>query len=376
MIVPNVMPDEWSRSFLGRICMLNGTSEPEDLKPSLNRMYADAAKPTAEKNWTELLAAAANLSVPSFHALHTLFPFFRTVRPTQHCIPYGGVGDQQESAAYSRHGSPGSYMFLCPACTKEDVDFWGFSYWRRSHQLFGTVYCQKHEVGFHEVQKAGWCVSPHDALLNARPPATDATVAALHNAVIRRYVEISAALAERTQPVSTEWMVHVLRRQVRATESEHGSLAGALTDLAKKRVPAAWLGKFFPGLDVARNDNSLERTCVTIGRPLATPYYTLALALLFRDADEAITEVSKLPIGACDTSENSASTSRAASNAAEKRLQAAFRAFLAGASIREATDAQRIDASALEVLLRSSAAQLTRPRKRKVALWHSSKSMP
>lgn len=360
MILPNVMPDEWSRSFLGRICILNGTSSPEDLKPSLLRQYSDSTGTMGEKNWTELLAAAAGLSVPSFCAHHTLLPFFRTVRPAKDCIPHGSVGDVHDGSAHGRFGHRRHHLNLCPECTTEDLGFWGFSYWRRSHQLYGSVFCQKHEVGLHQVHITGWIDLPKDALRTAKPLEADATFAALSDPVIRRYVEISLALAERTQPVSIEWMVYLLKRQLRAKESERGHPIKKLTALAKELVPTSWLDCFFPDLDVVDGEtNSLDRTCSNLGIALATPFYALALALLFDDADDAIMEVSKPTIESLAKPSQLPLTAKAASSQRDKCLHAAVQAFVEGASIREASEAQGIDASELEALLRSSTAQLT-----------------
>lgn len=375
MIIPNVMPDEWSRSFLWRICTLNGTSSPHTLRPGFSRLYSGPTGPKEEKNWNELLAEAAGMPVSSFFAQHTVFPFIRTVRPVNECIPYGGVGDHSENGAYLRCGARRDYMFLCPECTTEDMSFWGFSYWRRSHQLFGSVYCQKHEVGLHEVHRSSWNIPPQDLLRCATPHEADTTFAALSDPVIRRYVEISTSLTERTQPVSIEWMVHLLRSRLPREKAERGRSMGRLNELAKELVPAPWLQKFFPGLDVAGgDDNSLDRTLCSVGRALSTPYYTLALALLFDNADEAITEVNRPTIESCDRPAALPLTTKAAASPRDKRLLAAVHAFVGGASVLEAAEAHRINVSDLEALLRSSTAQFTAlTSKRKANHRHSSK---
>src|SRR5699024_4482773 len=34
----------------------------------------------------------------------------------------------------------------CPSCFNEDLEVLGESYWRRSHQIVGSLYCSKHKV--------------------------------------------------------------------------------------------------------------------------------------------------------------------------------------------------------------------------------------
>lgn len=40
----------------------------------------------------------------------------------------------------------GHYLMYCPICFQEDLESLGESYWRRSHQVVGALYCGKHEV--------------------------------------------------------------------------------------------------------------------------------------------------------------------------------------------------------------------------------------
>jgi hypothetical protein len=103
----------------------------------------------------------------------------------------------------------------------------------------------------------------------------------------------------------------------------------------------------------------------------------LALALLFDNADEAITEVNRPAIESCDRPASLPLTTKAATSPTDKRLLAAVHAFVGGASILKAAEAHRLDVSDLEALLRSSTAQFTAlTSKRKTNRLHSSKIVP
>lgn len=43
---------------------------------------------------------------------------------------------------------------LCPTCVEEDTATYGFSYWRRTHQIRGLHWCPLHEQPIRRVKKA------------------------------------------------------------------------------------------------------------------------------------------------------------------------------------------------------------------------------
>jgi hypothetical protein len=231
MILPSVMPDELARSLISRICILNGADGPDALMPDMASLFSSPSNAAHSPSWCDLLASANRVTPQAFHAGHTLLPFRRAVRPVAECIAFGLVRDLFESSAHgpNAHAKVSRTLHLCLECTNEDVQFWGFSYWRRSHQLPGSVLCQKHQVELHKAQTFNWRDLPHDLLTASTPIDAAIIKSAKQNPVIQRYIEISAALVERTQPVSTAWMVHVLKRKLQAYKDPTGRTTRRLT---------------------------------------------------------------------------------------------------------------------------------------------------
>lgn len=356
MILPSVMPDELARSLISRICVLNGADRADVLMPNIASLFSSPSNPDHTASWCELLASANRVTPQAFLAGHTLLPFRRAVRPVTDCVAFGMLHDMLE---YSAHGP---YMdkpikqilHLCRECTEEDMNFWGFSYWRRSHQLPGSVLCQKHLIGLRDTETSSWLVLPHDSLKTSIPIDATITWSAKRNPVIQRYAEISAALAERTQPVSTAWMVHVLKRKFHSRQAETGRTTRRLTTIAVDMVRGPWQRHFFPDLDANAADlNSLDRTCSSVRVAYPTQFYALALAVLFENADDAMNEVNS---SAIDTFIKQLNPIKTGANGCLGSLPAAARAFFEGASIAEASRSQGIDAHQLEALLRAVAA--------------------
>ena len=88
------------------------------------------------------IAGAARIALDQYIHLHTLWPFetFHTQPATFSCT---WVKSKVERARVEcLPVRPGAY--LCSKCVKEDDGYWGYSYWRRDHQMPGRMWCQKH----------------------------------------------------------------------------------------------------------------------------------------------------------------------------------------------------------------------------------------
>lgn len=337
MILPSVMPDELARSLINRICVLNGASGPEVLMAPMEAILSPSFAQGYAASWCDLLARANRITPQAFHACHTLVPFRRAVRPSAECVAYGSVRDLFESSAHGPHAESNRSrtLHLCQACTDEDVAFWGFSYWRRSHQLPGSVLCQKHQIGLREAKTFNWRDLPHDLLTTSSPIDPEITEAARQSAVTQRYTEISMAFAERTQPVSTAWMVQVLKRRIQAHTARTGRKVGRLTNITRDLIQGPWQSRFFPDLDaVGVEINSLDRTSSCLRLAYPTPFYALALAVLFDNADQAISEVGS-PI--IDAFVKQSHPTELDNSKRQGSLPAAARVFFNGASIAEAS---------------------------------------
>lgn len=366
MILPSIMPDELARSYLGRICRLNGVLSPDLLRPQIEQMVASVMEKPEDCTWIDLLAAITQQTTQTFFAQHTVLPFSRAIRPARECVAHGSRRDALEDTAhFGQYRLTESAHRLCPACVREDLSFWGTSYWRRSHQLKAVAACHKHGVGLHHVKTKEWTSLPHDEVATSIPMDASIIDDAANNPVIGRYAEICSALAERKCPIPTTHIVQTIRQQMEKTNTRGDPSWSGLGAFVIEKIEGPWQRHFFSdltGRNSASKTESLGRTQSCIRMAYATHFYALALAALFESADEAILQISRPAvtaaprrIKACACRQEAAPLGNLRPNA---MLTAAVKDFLSGASIAEACRLSGEDPRQLEALLRAVAAPL------------------
>lgn len=363
MILPNILPDEWARSFLGRICRLNGASSPDSLRAEFERSVSPALNHPKSCSWVELLAAATQMTPGAFFTQHTLLPFIRAVRPERECLPHGERRDKREAGAHAYSlGLTDANHFLCPACVAEDLAFWGTSYWRRSHQLRGTASCEKHGLGLRFVQNPSWSSLPHDEVAHSISLPASVIEDAARNPVIARYAEICSGLAMRDCPVATQQMVETIRNQFECVNTSSQTPWPRLSSLVVERIRGPWQMHFFghlTGSDGVRNTESLERTQSCVRLAYATHFYALALAVLFDSADDALARVNRPTVASILRKAQYQGTRHHPvtkdNPTPGNALTDAARAFLHGTSIADACRIHGECSRQLEALLRAAA---------------------
>lgn len=84
---------------------------------------------------------------------HTMFPFYSAFLTEKKANQIASKMANGNGTAIETYfgivGSKikiGNYLRYCPICFEEDYKTLGESYWRRSHQIVGTLYCIKHKV--------------------------------------------------------------------------------------------------------------------------------------------------------------------------------------------------------------------------------------
>ena len=366
MILPSIMPDELARSYLGRICRLNGIMSPATLRPQIEQAVASVSEDPEGCYWVELLAAVTQKTTQEFIAQHTVLSFRRAVRPEFDCLNHGNRRDSRERFCHVYPlGLTESIHHLCPACATEDLAFWGTSYWRRSHQLKAVARCEKHGLGLHHLKTAKWISLPHDVVAQSIPFDASIVDDAAQNPVIARYAEICSALAERDCPVSTNQMVQTIRHQFEKVNAKRDASGSRLSTLVIDRIRGPWQRHFFEdltGSNSVPNTESLERTQSCVRLAYATHFYALVLAALFESAEQAIVEVSRPTVAtvlrkmqSTDRQQSAVSLDDPLQNTP---LTAAARAFFSGTSIADACRIHGGNPRQLEALLRVAAEPL------------------
>lgn len=99
------------------------------------------------------LPPTSKLTTKEIIMKHTMFPFYTSFLSEEKAQSiYEIMAEGKGRAVESLIGFGGSkvkipiYLRYCPICYKRDIKEHGESYFRRSHQIVGALYCSKHEV--------------------------------------------------------------------------------------------------------------------------------------------------------------------------------------------------------------------------------------
>jgi hypothetical protein len=142
MIIHEIMPSELGAGYLIRLSKINGYINKkitiEKLRKEFMRMDDNA-----NISISILLSRALGISTEQFCRFHTILPALRSV--TSH-LPYIRHGDLSQPQLIKTNTN---FLFrnefkACSKCVQEDIEYHGFSYYRREHQLPGFDFCSKH----------------------------------------------------------------------------------------------------------------------------------------------------------------------------------------------------------------------------------------
>lgn len=99
------------------------------------------------------LPPTSKLTTKEIIMKHTMFPFYTSFLSEEKAQSiYEIMAEGKGRAVESLIGFGGSkvkipiYLRYCPICFENDIKKYGESYFRRSHQIVGVLYCSKHEV--------------------------------------------------------------------------------------------------------------------------------------------------------------------------------------------------------------------------------------
>ncbi len=286
MLIAKALPDELVHGYRGRLQRLNILSNSDRLTKGLRERYLRMGTECDDSPVAVLLAMCSCMRINEFIRAHTLLPFHRAVTSIKPELAHGDPSDQviirNSTFRLSKAGAS-----LCPDCVAEDKAFWGFAYWRRTHQLPGIDCCPKHGTPLQ------W--APSEADLDWQPDPSTAVPVCIsaderNNPVVQRFTEIMLGLLDREHPLSCfECSSKLsLKAQSMGIRIAKAGRNPNLSDMALRVAPRKWLLRWFPGIEHKKRGEyfpPIDRAVRQTGTPIAS---ALALALLFRSADEAL----------------------------------------------------------------------------------------
>lgn len=145
--------------------------------------------------------------------------------------------------------------------------------------------------------------------------------------------------AARTEPYTTEQFTTTISNRVSLLDPDAKGKPVRVSRYIQEQHSSRWLQEYFPKLQRIRglsNLNSLDRVGIRLDLAYPTPYYALALALLFETVEEASQQLS------LQTSLNSGASVGDATGCPSDNMLAALSAFCKGARIEVAVQKQNV----------------------------------
>lgn len=296
MLIPEVMSGEIAQGYLARLKAINGYPSIKVTGQVLRQKYLNSADSKPLVQLPYLLAGAVGMPPEEFCRLHTLLPFDRAVTGEFAELAHGSVLNPKivQHHGMNLHEPAGR---CCPRCVREDLEFWGYAYFRREHQLPGAVSCGKHEEllvwtdGIDTLSR-----SPTQILNSPAPILHGLEPSITRHPVVSRYITIAEAWLSAHSPIPLDKMIRVLH--VRGDEvGVRRSIKGQkrlLSDLALDTCPLEWLTILAPKIKDKKPgvyQSPLDHVFNSQSTAFRSSYYALALALLFDTAEEALNRV-------------------------------------------------------------------------------------
>ena len=157
--LPLIYEDELLYSVIARYRRMCGmVSKRALVKDLFGELYIinSSLFPQYIKAFVSNLPPTSRITTEELIKKHTLFPFY-TAFLSEEKTKF--IYELMENGSEGAHlniekviGLGGSkvkknnYLRYCPMCYKQDMEQYGESYWRTTHQIVGSFYCSKHEI--------------------------------------------------------------------------------------------------------------------------------------------------------------------------------------------------------------------------------------
>lgn len=328
-----IKPGELCKGYLGRIAASNAIKDFQSLLAEVAYLSTFAVD-LPEQGMNAILAELTGSQLGEFHAAHTILPFQKAVRPSRLWRPFAYTAEPRVALTFRfPFQTSDAPLFLCPACVAADVGASGVSIWYRAHQLRGVVVCAKHDVGLKSVSPRSIDKFPHRLLADSVAVPCEIVDDALSRPLARRYAKFCEMLSKRTEPYTTEQFTAAISYRVSLIDPNAKGKPIRLSRFIQDELDSRWLQEYFPKLQRVRGMsdlNSLDRVGIRLDLAYPTPYYALALALLFDTIEDASQQLGQQVASA------STATREVTQGSQSADMQMALSTFSQGASIEAA----------------------------------------
>lgn len=298
MLIPLPLPDEVAAGYFGRLIRLGGFQSWQAALCEVRRHVAVLPTGRSELPLLYLLAQITNMSPQDFCCLHTMLPFFKAFTDSAMDLEY----DEIITLNFARYGGmshPQLGAFVCARCVENDIDLYGYAYFRRQHQLPFALRCRKHKEPL--LWKSGnkpFYSSPLDITRSQERPPHYLDISLCDHAVVSRYLSISEAMLSSRRPVPATRIHRVLGGRLRTIARARRKIRRQfpISALAVETCPPDWLSAFMSGLVFDESKQRYPRLDVamtTKSLTMQSRYYILMLALAFDSTAAALKAIAE-----------------------------------------------------------------------------------
>lgn len=289
MIIPKIMPGEFIDGYLLRLGKINYIKKKAKTIAKLRALQSQGIS-SDEVQTPLLLSNVLGISIEDFLKYHTLWPILSSIISNEQSklLENLHVGKLNKEFIKSK-----SVLKACRLCANEDVEFHGFSYWRKEHQLPGYQRCSKHNHQLDEFDSITFN-SPYEAIKNSSGPV-DVDIYS-DNQAINNYMTIVDAWASSMKPI-----YHLTMTNMMQTKAKELDLVWSLkskkklaSDLVFESFPLSWLEKIIPNTLVKVEGSYfglIDRLFTPQPKASRSCLYALVLSVLYDDPNQALNAV-------------------------------------------------------------------------------------
>lgn len=292
-------PDELLQGWQARMRAINhqpGEITVDQLISKIARQHDISI--TDETDFAQCAAVVLGMSRESLLQNLTLAPFFNGLeglKPNKH-----GTKSLRHRQAYDRTAPfklGGHYPRFCLQCAKKDISVLGYSYWHRSHQLPGLIWCPEHGSQLIFAKGKNVFEQRPDQVADSFIDERVHSFTQIQVNILKRYGQIATNILHQAPVIDSVAASAILNRQAKRKDfriSRPGKRNTASNELIRL-LPTWWLHETSPRVKWIPNKyiSTIDGACT----PNATRYTAVTLSLLaalfYEDENEAIVEILK-----------------------------------------------------------------------------------
>lgn len=296
LVVSKIQPNELLQGWRGRMAATNCLESADEVESAFHSWCSRNSLVVGDDpDFVAYAAAVLGVSRQEVIQRHTLTPYFDSLgklkqnkpgRPGRHLRTY----QRRAPLRIDRKDA-----VLCPQCVEEDLAFWGFSYWRRSHHLPGVVCCSTHSGPLLVVGDHGCFDRCPDHYLASSGKQLALPQDEPAKGILLRYARVAEEILERAPTIDSVMASSLIGERVKQAglRITKVGIRKTLSTHLMELLPLAWLETTFPRIHWQRDKyiSTVDGVCT----PNTTRYTTSTLCLLaavfYEDADRAITEL-------------------------------------------------------------------------------------